>query len=124
MPELADGPSRFLRAYEKATNTHDITQVAPFIASDAVYWFSDGSHRGRDAVLVAIAETFATIRDEVYRIEEVEWVSVSAGHAVCRYRFAWTGTVNGQPKSGRGRGTNVLVNTDGTWQMLHEHLSA
>ncbi|KAK1183485.1 nuclear transport factor 2 family protein [Streptomyces sp. NBS 14/10] len=36
----------------------------------------------------------------------------------------WTGTIDGQPRSGSGRGTNVLVNSAGTWQMLHEHLSA
>ncbi|MFI0155864.1 nuclear transport factor 2 family protein [Streptomyces lydicus] len=27
-------------------------------------------------------------------------------------------------RSGRGRGTNVLVHHAGTWQMVHEHLSA
>lgn len=123
MSELTDAPTAFVRAYEQATNSHDVTQVAPLIAPEAVYWFSDGSHRGRDAVLAAIAETFATIRDEVYRIEDLEWIAADRDHAVCRYRFAWTGTLNGQPKSGSGRGTNVLVKTDGTWQILHEHLS-
>ncbi|WP_282704338.1 nuclear transport factor 2 family protein, partial [Streptomyces sp. CC219B] len=88
------------------------------------YWFSDGSHRGREAVLSAITETFATIRDEIYQIDDLEWIAHSDHHAVCRYRFTWTGTIDGQPRSGSGRGTNVLVNNAGTWQMLHEHLSA
>jgi ketosteroid isomerase-like protein len=123
MSELTDAPTGFIRAYEQATNSHDIARLAPLVAPDAVYWFSDGSHRGRDAVLAAIAETFATIHDEVYRIDDLEWIAANHDHAVCRYRFAWTGTVNGHPRSGSGRGTNVLVNTDGTWQMLHEHLS-
>lgn len=123
MPEPTIAPTAFVRAYEQATNSHDIARLAPLIAADAVYWFSDGSHRGRDAVLAAIAETFATIRDEVYQIDDLEWITADHGHAVCRYRFTWTGTVNGQPKSGNGRGTNVLVNADGAWQMLHEHLS-
>jgi ketosteroid isomerase-like protein len=116
-------PMEFIRAYEEATNSHDIVQLIPLIAPDAVYWFSDGSHRGRDAVLAAIEETFAVIRDEVYRIDELEWIAADGEHAVCRYRFAWSGTVDGQPRTGGGRGTNVLVNRDGTWQMLHEHLS-
>jgi ketosteroid isomerase-like protein len=124
MPEPTDAPTAFVRAYEKAANSHDITQLAPLISPDAVYWFSDGSHRGRDAVLEAIAETFATIRDETYRIEDLEWIAADRDHAVCRYRFAWTGTVSGQPRSGSGRGTNVLVRGPGAWQMLHEHLSA
>ncbi len=113
----------FVRGYEEATNSHDLSRLAPLIAEDAVYWFSDGSHRGRKAVLAAIADTFATIRDEVYRIEDLEWVTHSDSSAVCRYRFRWTGTVDGQPRSGSGRGTNVIVNSAGTWQMLHEHLS-
>jgi ketosteroid isomerase-like protein len=122
-PEPIAAPTTFIRAYEKATNSHDITQLAPLIAPGAVYWFSDGSHRGRDAVLAAIGETFATIRDEIYQIDDLEWIAAAPNHAVCRYRFAWTGTVDGQPRPGNGRGTNVLVNNDGAWQMLHEHLS-
>lgn len=124
MSEPATAPTAFVRAYEEATNSHDIAKVAPLIATEAVYWFSDGSHHGRDAVLTAIAETFATIHDETYQIVDLEWIAISDTHAVCRYRFTWTGTVNGQPASGSGRGTNVLVNSNGTWQMLHEHLSA
>ena len=123
MTEPAAGPTAFVRVYERATNSHDITQLAPLIAAEAVYWFSDGSHRGRDAVLAAITETFATIHDETYQIADLEWVAIGGHHAVCRYRFTWTGTINGQARTGSGRGTNVLVNRDGTWQMLHEHLS-
>ena len=118
-----DELTRFLRDYELATNSHDLTRLAPLIASDAVYWFSDGSHHGREAVLSAIAATFATIRDEVYRIDELEWIAVGESHAACRYRFAWTGIVDGLARSGGGRGTNVLVRGDDGWLMLHEHLS-
>jgi hypothetical protein len=120
MRPLADWPTVFVRAYEQVTNSHDIAQFAPLIAPEAVFWFSDGSHRGRDAVL---AETFATILDETYQIADLEWIAISDNYAVCRYRFTWTGTVNGQSASGSGRGTNVLINSDGAWQMLHEHLS-
>ncbi|MDA8323713.1 MAG: nuclear transport factor 2 family protein [Actinomycetota bacterium] len=57
-------------------------------------------------------------------VGELEWIACNDSHAVCRYRFTWTGSINGQPRSGTGRGTNVLINSAGTWQMLHEHLSA
>ncbi|MFE1856391.1 YybH family protein [Streptomyces sp. NPDC059489] len=124
MPEHTAPPTEFIRTYEQATNSHDVTQLVPLIAPEAVYWFSDGSHRGREAVLSAIAETFATIRDEIYQIDDLEWITHSDDHAVCRYRFTWTGNIDGQPRAGSGRGTNVLVNNAGTWQMLHEHLSA
>jgi ketosteroid isomerase-like protein len=124
MPEPIASLTEFIRTYEQATNSHDIDQLAPLIAHDAVYWFSDGSHHGRDAVLRAIAETFATIRDEVYRIDDLDWVAHGDDLAVCRYRFTWTGTIDGRPRSGAGRGTNALVRHAETWQMLHEHLSA
>ena len=71
MPEPAAAPTAFIRAYGQATNGHDIAQLARLIASDAVCWCTDGSHRGRDAVLTAIGETFATIHDEVYKISEL-----------------------------------------------------
>jgi ketosteroid isomerase-like protein len=109
-----------MREYEQATNSRDLDRLASLIAEDAVYWFTDGSYRGREAVLAAISATFDAIRDEVYRIEDLEWVAP----AVCRYRFTWTGTVGGRSRSGGGRGTSVLVNTGSGWQMLHEHLSA
>lgn len=96
MPEPTVRLTAFIRAYEQATNSHDIAQLIPLIAPRAVYWFSDGSHRGREAILSAIAATFATIRDEMYQINELEWITYSDHHAVCRYQFTWAGTVDGQ----------------------------
>jgi hypothetical protein len=42
----------FLAEYARRTNTHQFAAVAPLIAADAVYWFSDGSHRGLDSTRV------------------------------------------------------------------------
>ncbi|MBC9712672.1 nuclear transport factor 2 family protein [Streptomyces sp. TRM66268-LWL] len=113
----------FLGAYEQANNSHDITRVLPFIADDATYWFSDGTYEGIGRIRAAIERTFATIHDEVYEVRDVEWPVLTPDAAVCRYRFAWTGIVGGAPRSGQGRGTNVIVRRDGAWVMLHEHLS-
>lgn len=82
-----------------------------------------GAYHGIHAIRTAIERTFATILDEVYRIEELEWVAVSEALAVCRYRFSWSGAIDGKPASGQGRGTNVVTKRDGDWKMLHEHLS-
>jgi ketosteroid isomerase-like protein len=121
--DLAAGPAAFMAAYEQATNSHDLGRVMPMIAADATYWFTDGSFRGRAEIEAAIGQTFAVIQDEVYEISDLEWVVLTAEQAVCRYRFSWRGAVGGQPRSGHGRGTNVLVMRDGAWQMQHEHLS-
>ncbi|SDT33243.1 YybH family protein [Actinoplanes derwentensis] len=121
--DLVTRLAAFMSWYEQATNRHDFGELAPLIAEDGTYWFSDGSHQGIDAIRAAVEKTFATILDEVYTIEGLEWVAVADELAVCRYRFRWSGTVGGEPASGAGRGTNVIVKRDGTWKMLHEHLS-
>lgn len=114
----------FMGEYERANNCHDIERVVPFIAEDATYWFSDGSYQGIEEIRSAIEETFAKILDEVYEVRDLEWPVLTTDVAVCRYRFSWTGIVDGEPRSGQGRGTNAIVRRDGGWRMLHEHLSS
>lgn len=124
MPDLETELSAFMRRYEQATNRHDFGLLAPLIADDATYWFTEGSYHGIEAIRSAIERTFATILSEVYQITDLEWIAVSAELAACRYRFRWTGVIGGQPQSGQGRGTNILTKRDGMWKMLHEHLSS
>lgn len=124
MSDLAAALTAFLRRYEQANNSHDIDRVVPLIAEDAVYWFSDGSYQSLGEIAEAIERTFGAIRDETYEIKDLEWVVLTADHSVCRYRFFWTGVIDGQPRSGEGRGTNVIVKRDGVWKMQHEHLSS
>lgn len=115
--------SALVEAYELATNSHDVNTVMTLIDEDATYWFTDGSHRGGDAIRSALARTFELIRDETYEITDVEWVTVSEDSACFRYEFGWAGTVDGQQSSGSGRGTNIAVRRPDGWKMLHEHLS-
>ena len=116
-------PTAFMHLYEQATNRHDFNELAPLIAEDATYWFTEGSYHGIDAIKAAVERTFATILDEVYRLEALDWVAIADDLAVCRYQFHWTGVVDGKPASGQGRGTNVMTKRNGVWKMLHEHLS-
>lgn len=115
--------TNFLKSYEQANNSHIWANVEPFIASDATYWFTDGSYTGIDEIRQAIETTFTKIQDEVYEIKDVRWPTVTATNAVCAYRFYWQGTVNGKQASGSGRGTNVLEKRNNSWQIVHEHLS-
>jgi uncharacterized protein (TIGR02246 family) len=123
MSDLITELSAFMADYGRAANSHDVAQVLPLIADDATYWFTDGSYRGREEIAGALERTFAAIQDEVYEIRALEWVTLADEIAVCRYRFCWRGVVDGEPRAGRGRGTNVLAKRDGTWQVEHEHLS-
>lgn len=123
MPDRATRLAAFMAEYERAANSHDVQQVLPLIADDATYWFTDGSYRGREEIAGALERTFATIHDEVYEIRELERSALTDEVAACRYLFFWRGVVDGEPRSGRGRGTNVLVMRDGSWRVRHEHLS-
>src|SRR6202453_1871126 len=117
MSDRATQLAAFMAEYERAASSHDVQQVLPLIANDAVYWFTDGSYRGREEIAGALERTFATIQDEVYEISELERVGLTHEFAPCRYHFCWRGLVDGRPSSGRGRGTNIVVKRNGAWQV-------
>lgn len=121
---LTDDAASFLAEYEARTNAQDIGPWSELIAEDATYWFTSGSHVGKQAVVEAVAHNFGLIEDETYRISDAEWIHRGPDLAVVRYRFDWHGVVRGQPAAGNGRGTNVMTRTRGRWQMVHEHLSS
>jgi ketosteroid isomerase-like protein len=116
--------NQFLKEYENQTNTHVFENLRPLIAEDAVFWFPDGSYKGIYEIQKAFEATFSRIQDEDYHINNLEWLAIGPVLAVCVYNFHWTGVVNGKKAEGRGRGTNIVVRRNNTWQMLHEHLSA
>jgi len=113
----------FLAEYARRTNTHKFVVVAPLIAADAVYWFSDGSHRGLDSIRLAFERTWSIIQDEHYAIDDVEWLIVEGRSATCIYTFRWRGRIDGAIRTGSGRGTSVVRKVDERWQVVHEHLS-
>lgn len=112
-----------IRQYEEATNSHNFDNVAPLVANNAVYWFSEGSYEGLVSIRKAFESAWDVVKDEVYAISNVRWLAVSETAAVCVYDFSWKGVINGEPKSGNGRGTNALAKIGKDWRIVHEHLS-
>jgi ketosteroid isomerase-like protein len=94
------------------------------IALDAVFWFSDGSHRGLPAIRAAFEATWAALGNDSYWLDDIEWLAEADTAAVCLYRFNWRGTADGRAISGHGRGTTAFALIDGQWRIVHEHLSA
>lgn len=121
---MTDELAAFLKAYERANNSHIWSNVEPFIARDATYWFTDGSYSGIDEIRQAIESTFAKIQNETYEIWDIHWPLVAENEAVSTYIFSWKGIVDGKPASGKGRGTNVFKKQEGSWKIVHEHLSS
>jgi ketosteroid isomerase-like protein len=120
---IAAEAEEFLREIQRRTGSRDADAVAPLIAPDATLWFTE-AHRGRDAIVGVIAQTWQTVEDEAYELRDVEVVAQTDTLAVLRYTFCWSARIDGRPASGEGRGTDIVARRDGGWQILHEHLSA
>lgn len=116
-------PEDFIRAYEQALGTQNWSRVDPLVHDDACVTFSNGTvHKGKSQVRSAFERNFSSIRDETYAITNVHWVMKSDLAAVYLFDFNWSGIINDKPASGGGRGTSVLINEDGKWKLLVEHL--
>jgi ketosteroid isomerase-like protein len=118
------GHEQALRAYIEATNTHQFDEVSRLLAPNALYWFTGTSCTTLNEIQAYFENAWETVKEEVYRAENVHWIAVDEHQAVCTYTYHWEGYVRGKHASGQGRATNVFVKDDeGAWKLVHEHLS-
>jgi len=115
-------PDEFMANYESALAGQQRANIEPLVHPEAIVQFSDGTYVGREDVLDAMQRTFDLIQDEDYNITQLHWVEQTPQFACCIYHFHWSGMIDGKLASGSGRGTSVLVNENGTWQLKVEHL--
>lgn len=115
--------NQFMNEYENKANTKDFNQLIPLININAVFWFSDGSFFGLEQIRPAFEKTWALLKDEIYKIFEVQWLVMTESSAVCIYKFSSESTFKDKKVTFFGRGTNVLQKLDNKWQVIHEHLS-
>lgn len=112
-------PEEFIRAYEAALASQDWRQVELLVHADACVTFSNGTvHKGKAEVQKAFEKNFSLIKDETYSIANVHWVMKNPKTAVYLFEFSWSGIINDKAASGLGRGTSVLINENGKWQLL------
>jgi ketosteroid isomerase-like protein len=116
-------PEEFLGRYELALATQDWVSVAPLIHDDACVTFSNGAYyQGKAEVQKAFEKNFGLIQEEKYSIYDICWIKKTDRFAVCTYCFHWQGLIRGEPASGSGRGTSILIKEKGKWLLLVEHL--
>jgi ketosteroid isomerase-like protein len=116
-------PEEFIPKYEQALSTQQWKHVEPLIHKDACVTFSNGTiHKGKAEAQKAFEKNFSLIKNETYSIENVHWVIKKPETAIYLFEFSWSGIINDKLASGSGRGTCVLVNEAGKWQLLVEHL--
>jgi ketosteroid isomerase-like protein len=121
--ELQHELDTFLEAYEDAANSRQLKKVAPFIAHNAVFQFTNGTFVGKQEIKRAFENTWGNIKDAQYTISNVRWIVATYWVSVCSYRFKSDGIVKGKRQVYEGYGTNVLKRVDGNWRIVHEHLS-
>ncbi len=113
----------FVTDYEMALASQQWNRVAPLLHSEVCVTFSNGSvHKGLEAVRQAYEKNFSLIENEEYKMQELFWVMKNDQTAVYTFSFRWKGLIQGQPASGRGRGTAVLLRHGDGWKLLAEHL--
>ncbi len=111
-----------LTTYVEKLNTHSWEQIAPNVAKDAVFIFTEGTFIGHNAAKQSFEKTFALIQNEEFSLHDISWTGVTPEVAVCHYEFRWKGLIEGREASGGGRGTTILRKVDGRWLIAHEHL--
>ncbi len=112
-----------MKKYEVEINKHDFDLIAPLISNDCKFWFTSGTYVGQEQSRNAFLKTWNMIKEEVYSISEMEWISESDNAAVCTYTYHWKGLIDGQLREGKGRGTSCLRKDTDDWKIIHEHLS-
>lgn len=111
-----------LTAYVEALNTHSWEKIAPHVAEDAVFIFTEGTFIGHAAAKASFEKTFALIQNEEFSLHDIAWITATAETASCHYEFRWKGIIAGEEASGGGRGTSILRKVNGRWLIAHEHL--
>src|ERR1700722_14151666 len=117
-------PMETKRELVRRMGAKDLAATMKLIADDAVYFWGNGSAMfGKQQIAEGMKTSFAAIEDDTYDVHDVIWVAEDDHIAACVFRYEWTGKMNGQPASGRGRGASVPKRMGGEWRVGHENLS-
>ena len=113
----------FIKSYEIATNSHEKEKIKDFIASDAIYFFSDEKLYWIDEIIESILKTWKKIKNEVYKISDIIILHTDEKSASFSYTFNWSWEIKWKIKSWTGRWTNIIKKNNWKVQIIHEHLS-
>ncbi|MFS4491491.1 nuclear transport factor 2 family protein [Maribacter sp. 2308TA10-17] len=114
---------QFIELYERALASQNWGNVEPLIAENATVTFSNGNlFKGKIELQGAFEKNFSAIKNEKYAMQNIHWVLKKPTMAVYTFDFNWTGIINGEKMQGVGRGTSVIINQNGIWKLISEHL--
>ncbi|MFS0785231.1 nuclear transport factor 2 family protein [Shouchella sp. 1P09AA] len=112
-----------LKMYIEATNTHCFKEVRKRLHPNAVFYFTDKSCFSMEAIESYFETAWEQIKDEIYEAKDIQWQFVTEEVAACTYIFSYEGYRDDSFISGKGRATNLFVQHEHEWKLIHEHLS-
>jgi len=107
--------------YEAALACQSWDAVAEFFHQNCTVIFAEATYIGKSQVAGAINKTFSLIKDESFKLFDIQWNIIRENFAACTFIFEWSGTINGKRFTNPGRGTALWVLEDDRWQIVNEH---
>ncbi len=121
--ELRHELETFLEAYGRAVSSKNFSNVAPFIADDASFWYTDRNLEGKGNIREAFEDNWKRIQDATCTPSDVQWIATSYRVASCTHTFKSDDTASREHQAYKVKGTRVLARRNGSWRIVHEHLS-
>ncbi|EGP4915547.1 DUF4440 domain-containing protein [Enterococcus faecium] len=114
-----------LEDYIMRINTHDFKQVNEILTKKSLFIFTDQICSTPNEIQNYFENAWIEIRDEVYAANEVRLLFEDNHTKVYTYIYEYSGyDCNDQYVKGKGKATNVFCKIDGSWKLVHEHLSS
>jgi ketosteroid isomerase-like protein len=122
----ADSVVRFLNHFEEVAMKEDFDLLRDMIDERAYFRFNDGDFVGREAIRAAFEKTWRadpTVVKARFHLSDIVVLSIDRASATATYTWHWEGSQAGREFEVRGRGTRVLLHENGSFRIVHEHLS-
>ena len=113
-----------LHTYIDSINTHNFESVQRLLADDAEFIFTDKTCSTMESIRSYFNNAWDELLNEKYIATDVNVLKGATNTRIFTYKFIYSGiNKRGILIEGCGKATNVFVNMDGKWKLLHEHLS-
>jgi ketosteroid isomerase-like protein len=116
----------FLNNFEALAEKEDFALIKDMIHERAFFRFNDGDFVGPQAIQAVFEKTWRgdpSVKKARFFLSDIVVLSSDHVSATATYTYNWVGSQGGREFTIRGRGTRVLVQEGGRWQIIHEHLS-
>jgi hypothetical protein len=116
----------FLHHFEDEAMKEDFSLIQDMIDERACFRFNDGDFIGHQAIQAAFEKSWRgdpTVKKARFYLSDIVVLTVDQASATATYTYNWEGQQGDREFRIQGRGTRVLTHVDGSFRIIHEHLS-